>query len=763
MTKHLYTLLLCLLFLPIFSQESITLTIDPNEQPEYIHLTINANGEWMIKGVKEETVLNGSKNYYTPISKQITITGEITTLDCSENNLVALSLEKATHLKKLWCFKNTITSLDVSTHPDLIWLNCYENKLQHLTLGNNTKLQRLYCYDNELTTLDLSQAKNLMKISCANNQLTAIDIRELSSLRDFSCSQNKITELDLSKSENLSSLWCNSNEITSLNLTTTPLLGVLDCGNNLLSSLDLSSLPELLFLWCNGNQLGELNLSHTPKISNLNCSDNLLSVLDLSNNKELWVLNCAGNQIKEMNLSLHLKLTDVLVARNKLTTLRLNTEDIKLRQIECFQNELSQNAFSSLIGTLPPMAENTTAEIVLFDSQSSSEKNDFANAHLEALKAIGWKPFDYNGGEKKELEKKEDPFIKFHTNLEIGSNITLMAMNSDFTIPQMEGIVTDSKGNMTVTSQDITLKGDLHSLLASDIKITSIDISHAPNLAVLFAAYNQLTTIDLSKNGKLETLVLSNNQISHITWGTHLALKELYLYDNSLAQLDLSNFINLESLSVSNNQLTALNLEENRQLKELLCARMQLSELNLKNNVNLELLDISSNAFTSLSVNGLNKLKKLYLYQNQIPLASMEQLLSELPQREEKDKALVMVVDSQSSLEKNQVSKELLKLIAPKNWNAYDFKGGINEGKGELLGNKQVIHTDSCPSFTKTKEGLFLYNLPPHQIVRLLSLQGEMLVATYTSLEGQCSLATTSLPQGVYILDVNSHSFKITL
>lgn len=763
MTKHLYTLLLCLLFLPLFSQESITLTLNPNDQPEFIHLTITANGEWKIEGVKEETALNGSKNYYTPTSQQITIKGEITTLDCSDNSLVALSLEKASHLQKLWCFKNAISSLDVSTHPDLLWLNCYENKLQSLTLGNNPKLQRLYCYDNELSVLDLSQAKNLMKLSCANNQLTAIDIRELSSLRDFSCNQNKIKELDLSKSQNLTSLWCNSNEITSLNLTTVPLLGVLDCGNNRLTSLDLSSLSELLFLWCNANQLSELDLSHTPKISNLNCSNNLLSVLDLSSNKGLWVLNCADNQIKEMDLSLHLKLTDVLVARNKLTTLKINTEAIKLRQVECFQNELSLEALSSLIGTLPPMEENAIAEIVLYDSQSSSEKNDFANAHLEALKAIGWKPYDYNGGEKKDLEKKEEPYVKFHTNLEVGSNITLMAMNADFTIPEIEGITTDSEGNMVVTSQDITLKGDLYSLLASDIQITSIDVSHAPNLAVLFVAYNQLTTIDLSKNGKLETLVLSDNQLSNITWGSHLALKELYLYNNRLTQLDLSTFINLESLSVSENQLSALNLEKNRQLKELLCARMQLSELDLTNNVNLELLDISSNAFTSLSVNGLNKLKKLYLYQNQISLASMQQLLSELPQREEKDKALVMVIDSQSSLEKNQFSKELLKMIAPKNWNAYDFKGGINEGNGELLNNKQIIPSDTKASFVKTEEGIFLFKLPPRKVVRLLSLEGTILFSTYSTREGQCTIATTSLPEGIYILDVDNHPFKIAL
>ena len=132
------------------AQEYITLMLGEDATNEWIHLTITANGPWTIEGVKEEAVQTSAKNYYTPTSREITIRGEITELDCSEDQLVGLDLTHAKSLKKLWCFKNKITTLDVSTHPDLLWLNCYENSLQTLTLGGNDRLQRLYCYENEL-------------------------------------------------------------------------------------------------------------------------------------------------------------------------------------------------------------------------------------------------------------------------------------------------------------------------------------------------------------------------------------------------------------------------------------------------------------------------------------------------------------------------------------------------------------------------------------------------------------------------------------
>ena len=128
------------------AQEYITLMLGEDATNEWIHLTITANGPWTIEGVKEEAVQTSAKNYYTPTSREITIRGDITDLDCSEDQLVGLDLTHAKSLKKLWCFKNKIKTLDVSTHPDLLWLNCYENSLQKLTLGGNDRLQRLYCY-----------------------------------------------------------------------------------------------------------------------------------------------------------------------------------------------------------------------------------------------------------------------------------------------------------------------------------------------------------------------------------------------------------------------------------------------------------------------------------------------------------------------------------------------------------------------------------------------------------------------------------------
>ena len=53
-------------------------------------------------------------------------------------------------LEILYCYRNSITVLDVSKNTNLKRLNCYKNKLTELNVNTNNNLESLDCSDNKI-------------------------------------------------------------------------------------------------------------------------------------------------------------------------------------------------------------------------------------------------------------------------------------------------------------------------------------------------------------------------------------------------------------------------------------------------------------------------------------------------------------------------------------------------------------------------------------------------------------------------------------
>lgn len=75
---------------------------------ETIKLNIKANGAVTAKGLKEEVVLDAATDY-TITSQRITLSGDITYLDCHSNKLTHLSLSQCDNLTTLSCEDNLLT------------------------------------------------------------------------------------------------------------------------------------------------------------------------------------------------------------------------------------------------------------------------------------------------------------------------------------------------------------------------------------------------------------------------------------------------------------------------------------------------------------------------------------------------------------------------------------------------------------------------------------------------------------------------------
>ncbi len=123
-------------------------------------------------------------------------------------------------------------------------------------------------------------------------------------------------------------------------------------------------------------------------------------------------------------------------------------------------------------------------------------------------------------------------------------------------------------------SIDLSNNSQLIFLECSSNQLTSLDISNNTDLVSLYCHCNQLTSIDVSNNVKLEVLYFVINNISSIDICNNPALTSLYCYSNQLTSLDVSKNTALTDLSCYSNQLTTLDVSKNKSLTNLDCSPM---------------------------------------------------------------------------------------------------------------------------------------------------------------------------------------------
>ena len=151
-----------------------------------------------------------------------------------------------------------------------------------LNASNNTQLQELYCYLNSIASIDIKSNTQLKGLGCFSNSLTSIDVSNNTQLKLLDCSANSISSIDVSHNPQLEQLWIFDNSLTSLDLSNNTKLTRLNCCNNSLTSIDVSHNPQLEWLYCFENSLATLDISRNKNLNYLACYGNRFStaVLD---------------------------------------------------------------------------------------------------------------------------------------------------------------------------------------------------------------------------------------------------------------------------------------------------------------------------------------------------------------------------------------------------------------------------------------------------------------------------------------------------
>ncbi len=250
---------------------------------ETITLEISVEGQATAEGIKEK--LEDGYGTYTLIANTVKLKGQITSLDCAENNITQLNVSNAKSLKTLICNNNALTSLKIAGLNELTEVTCYENKLEELQVTNCSLLELLSCYGNKLSSLNKITALNCS----ANTQLEAID-----------CSSNNIEELTLPNTTSLTTLHCNNNRLKQLNLKPYTNLVAVYLFSNKLSEVPMSNVVTDI-VDRNSNSMGDIVVVDTQNKQETNiCTKEQVSLLR-KKNWHVFDYNGNGDTMKEFD------------------------------------------------------------------------------------------------------------------------------------------------------------------------------------------------------------------------------------------------------------------------------------------------------------------------------------------------------------------------------------------------------------------------------------------------------------------------------
>ncbi|CAM3313133.1 hypothetical protein FLLO111716_02995 [Flavobacterium longum] len=179
-------------------------------------------------------------------------------------------------------------------------------------------------------------------------------------------------------------------------------------------------------------------------------------------------------------------------------------------------------------------------------------------------------------------------------------NYIVIDANNDGEIQESEALlvyrmVLDANPGEITDVTGIAYFENLTALAIYDNPLTSLDVSMLTNLKALTATETNTPTILL--NDQLEIL--------NCSWGI-------------LSTLDISHCPNLKSISCQNNNIEVLDASSLTQLVDLRCSNNQIAVLDISNSPLLQTLECSNNMISELDVSGKSFLNWLYCDGNQI-------------------------------------------------------------------------------------------------------------------------------------------------
>lgn len=286
--------------------------------------------------------------------------------------------------------------------------------------------------------------------------------------------------------------------------------------------------------------------------------------------------------------------------------------------------------------------------------------------------------------------------IKFKTDKAVGSTISMEifvydgldddgdvkdANPEEGTNISFEGAtkkaIVQQKVYLTITSPEITIRGDVNYLTIVGQEIKDIDVSGASKLTTLRVNENPLTTLDLSNNAALtEVWATACSDLTSVKLAPASALMTLSLQGTQVANLNLSQAQFLRTLHVGDNpNLTTIDLSQLTELEELWINGNGIEALDLTNNTNLTTLECSRNLLTTLDLSGKSDLNYVSCWCNKLKGEGLNALIQSLTKETEGEERELCVYNGLFENEQNELTDEQIAAIKARGWTPKQAKG----------------------------------------------------------------------------------------
>lgn len=337
-------------------------------------------------------------------------------------------------------------------------------------------------------------------------------------------------------------------QLSELSVASAPTMYILRCYENQLTTLDLSACKALATLDCHNNSLTSLDVSDCPLLEELNAGENKLTSVTLGSLPKLSKLTLASNKLVGVDLSGLTLLEDLYIQDNLLTALDLSASK-KINWIYAFCNQIAGTAMDDFMTNLPKAAQSPSMLYIVDTLAGTPDGNVCLVKNVQTAQSKGWVTMDYAGGADNGsligqfyygadyVPTISEKGVKFTTSRTAGQTVKLyIKAAGDFSV---EGVAETSfvsgSNTLTLTSQEVTVKGDLTSFECPDNDITALSFEGTPT---------SLTYFDC-KNNKLESL--------EVTGAT--ALTQIYAENNALKSLNIEGCTGIMRVNCYSNQL----------------------------------------------------------------------------------------------------------------------------------------------------------------------------------------------------------------
>ncbi len=549
----------------------------------------------------------------------------------------SIDVTECPYLEQLYIDGCNFTSVNIGSNPELTVLNIANNKITNVDFANNKNLTSVMIHGNPISELDMDLLPNINTLNISDTKISRIDLMKSYFLKSFKASgtllefvdfnglqAERMTLVDLRNCPNF------THESMAYTVRTLPVARksyttnlYLEGSNAEKSDIEFVTGSDMQWV-CDitGDGSAEhspLNITYGDAVKTgekkTGTLERLYPYSGLSLDYDLEVMHTAGGNfvvaqwkpvwfqsIKDATDGVVLKGVPVCVYTYPEAGKRFKSLTVNGKEIKSPWFVLSENA---------DVKVNFSDE--LSDITLGVAPGQEMSLRVNTVENNGTVWIDWGTGGRTEYTGQRG--YATAGNELIGPRIDGKAGSATVTIyGDLAGLDINGFGDV---AEDFGLW---------DNHVTSIDVTHAPDLKILTTYWNPIESIDLSKNTQLEFLDLSYTAITELDLSNCPNLMSLEAYSSGLEEegmkpirsIDLSKLPILQLLNLKGNLMESIDLSHNPYLRWVNLAGNNLTSIDLSANPIIEELNLMNNELTAFDASNLTALRWLDLDKNEL-------------------------------------------------------------------------------------------------------------------------------------------------